>query len=97
MISAEIKNELETISQKIEYNTATVKDYMRYEELLKFGGLTHTYIFSYLRKAGFGSWEEFYHARQQKENRTDTEAKVVGGLIGLGLGILLLSLFSSND
>lgn len=89
-------NELELLSQKIEKNTATLDDYKRYEKLLLNGGLSHNYIFSYLNRAGFQTWEEFITARQKKEDNKDKEALVVGGLVGLGLGLLLLGLFSEG-
>ena len=91
-----IKKELELLSGKVEKNTATLDDYRRYEVLLQNGGLTHKYIFSYLDQAGFNSWEEFVLARQQKQKDKDTEAIVVGGLIGLGLGLLLLGLLGDG-
>lgn len=91
-----ITSELELLSQKIEKNTATIDDYKRYETLLLNGGLSHNYIFSYLNRAGFRTWEEFVSARQRKQSDKDSEAVVVGGLIGLGLGLLLLGLFDGG-
>jgi len=96
-MNGRILNELEVLTQRIEQNTATLTDYKRYEMLLLNGGLTHSYIFSYLNRAGFNTWEDFVLARRNKEMRNkDVEGAVVGGLIGLGLGLLLLGLFSDK-
>ena len=89
-------NELEVISKKIENNTATIEDYKRYEYLLQSGGLSHDYIYSYLIRAGFNSWEDFIAARKKKENN-DKEASLVGAIIGLGLGLLLIAMLGSNS
>ncbi|WP_338376495.1 hypothetical protein [uncultured Flavobacterium sp.] len=89
-------HEVELLSQKIEKNTATLEDYKRYENLLLNGGFTHDYIFSNLNRAGFWSWEEFIAARQKKEKDKDTEANIVGGLIGIGLGLLLLGMWEGK-
>jgi hypothetical protein len=91
-----IINELELLSNKIEQNTATLDDYRRYELLLLNGGLSHDYIYSYLNRVGFNTWEDFISARQQKERDKNIEASVVGGLIGLGLGLLLVGLFGKK-
>ena len=93
----QIISELELLSRKIEQNTATLEDYKRYEVLLLNGGLSHNYIFSYLNQAGFRTWEDFVAARQKKQNDKDKEAALVGGLVGLGLGLLLLGLFSGGN
>ncbi len=87
MITAQTKNELEALTRKIEHNTADLGDYQRYEQLLSSGGLSHSYIFSYLNRVGFKTWEEFVSARKKKQ----IEANTVGALIGLGLGLLLLA------
>ena len=92
MITAQIRNELESLTKKIEQNTANLEDYKRYEVLLTSGGVNHNYIFTYLNKAGFRGWEEFIAARQKKQ----TEANTVGALIGLGLGLLLIAAISNN-
>jgi len=92
MITVQRKNELEGLTRKIEQNTANLEDYKRYETLLTSGGLSHSYIFSYLNRAGFRTWEEFIAARQKKTS----EANTVGTLIGLGLGILLLAVLSEE-
>lgn len=90
-------NELEVLTQRIEQNSATLADYKRYEFLLLSGGLTHDYIFSFLNRAGFNTWEDFISARRNKEQRNkDMEGAVVGGLIGLGLGLLLIGLLSDK-
>ena len=92
MITVQLKNELEALTQKIEQNTASLEDYKRYETILTSGGLSHAYIFSYLNRAGFRTWEEFISARKKKT----TEANTVGTLIGLGLGLLLLAALSDK-
>ena len=92
----EIINELEVLTQKIERNTATLTDYDRYENLLQKGGLTHNYIYSYLNRAGFNTWDEFLQARKQKKNDQMSGA-LVGGIIGLGIGLLLMSTFGDKD
>ena len=81
------KNEIESLSQKIEYNTATLADYKRYESILLNEGLHKDYIFSYLNRAGFTTWEEFIEARQKKENKYEY-ATLIGGVLGLGLGLM---------
>lgn len=93
MITVQLKNELEALTQKIEQNSANLDDYKRYETILTSGGLSHTYIFSYLNRAGFRTWEEFIAARKKKA----AEANTVGALIGLGLGILLLAALGEKE
>ncbi|GAA4292574.1 hypothetical protein [Aestuariibaculum suncheonense] len=89
-------NELELLTQKIETNTADLKDYQRYEILLQNGGLSKEYIYSYLNRAGFNDWNELLNARKEKERAKDNNAKLIGGIIGLGLGILIAKLFSEE-
>jgi hypothetical protein len=89
-------SDLDVLSRKIELNTASLIDYKRYEAILREGGLSHEYIFQSLNKAGFTTWEEFIAARNKKQNSTDIEAGIVGGLLGLGLGLLLVGIFSGD-
>lgn len=90
-------NELEVLTQRIEKNSANLEDYQRYELLLTKGGLTTEYIYSYLNRAGFNNWNELIIARKNKENKKEvTNATVVGGIIGIGLGILLAGIFSDE-
>ena len=90
-------NELEILTQKIEQNSADLEDYQRYELLLKKGGLSTEYIYSYLNRAGFNNWNELINARKNKENKKElTNATVVGGIIGIGLGLLLAGIFSDD-
>lgn len=95
-MTQEIISELEALTQKIEKNTASLADYKRYEALLQNGGLSHGYIFSYLNRAGFKTWEDLITARQQKQ-KDYSDGTLVGGLIGLGLGILLLGALGSKE
>ncbi len=83
--------ELEILTQKIESNEATLKDYKRYEELLINGGLSRDYIFSYLRRAGFNTWEEFAQARKTKENerKERNESLTVAAIVGIGIALLI--------
>ena len=83
--------ELETLTQKIELNEANLNDYKRYEELLVNGGLSRDYIFSYLRRAGFNTWEEFVHARKTKENerKERNESLAVAAIVGVGIAMLI--------
>ena len=90
-------NELEVLTKKIENNTAELKDYKKYELLLQQGGLTSQYIFSYLNRAGFNNWNELIEARKDKEKRETSNAMVVGGIIGLGVGLLLTGIFSGKE
>ena len=90
-------NELEVLTQRIEQNSANLEDYQRYEFLLKKGGLSKDYIYSYLNRAGFNNWNELINARKEKENKKElTNATVVGGIIGIGLGLLLAGIFSDD-
>ena len=95
-MNIQILNELETLTHKIENNTATLDDYKRYEVLLLNGGLSHDYIFSYLDRAGFKNWDEFVTVRQNKEKNQQIEAVVIGGLVGLGLALLIVALLSGG-
>jgi hypothetical protein len=96
MTNKELYSELENITQKIEQDTATLSDYQRYELLLLQGGLTKEYIYSYLNKAGFNSWQEFIDARKDKEKKELVGAVTIGGLIGLGVGLLIKWLLSDD-
>lgn len=97
LISSQLYSELEILTQKIEKNTAKLTDYKRYEIILRNAGLPREYIFSYLRRAGFNNWDEFFFARNRKakDNQEILEAVAIGGIIGLGIGLLLSSI--SND
>ena len=96
MMAIDIYNELEVISQKIELNTANLKDYQRYEILLTQGGLNKEYIFSYLHRAGFNSWQDLINARNNQKTKEAIEAVAIGGLLGLGLAIILDGLFGKT-
>ena len=87
--------ELEELTQRIEDNTATLRDYQRYESLLLHAGVPREYIYSYLTRAGFDSWEAFVEARQSKM-WNEIGGTVVGGLIGLGLGLLVYNALSES-
>ena len=89
-------NELELLTQKIESNTAVLSDYQRYELILKNGGLSKEYIYSYLNRAGFNGWIDLINARKEKEKEKDNQAKLIGGIVGLGLGLLLAKIFSND-
>lgn len=88
--------ELEQLTHKIENNTATLQDYERYEALLLQGGLPLDYIYSYLDRAGFNSWEGFLAARQSKARREMIGGAIIGGLVGLGLGVLFYDLLGDG-
>jgi hypothetical protein len=94
MINPQTYNELEILTQKIEQNTANLSDYKRYETILVNAGLSRDYIFSYLQKAGFTTWNDFYRARniKAKANQETLEAIAIGGLIGIGIGLLISTL-----
>ncbi|WP_340200952.1 hypothetical protein [Ascidiimonas sp. W6] len=96
MLANNTYKELELLTQKIESNTADLNDYQRYEILLQNGGLAREYIYSYLNRAGFSNWNELINARQEKERAKDNNAKLIGGIVGLGLGILIMKLFSED-
>ncbi len=89
-------NELEVLTQKIENNTAELVDYKRYEFILEKGGLSTEYIYSYLNRAGFNNWNDLILARKDKEKKKTSNAVVVGGLIGLGIGLILAEIFGSD-
>ena len=91
LISNQIYHELEVLTQKIEQNTASLSDYKRYETILINAGLPREYIFSYLQRAGFTTWDDFYRARTIKAqaNQEKLEAIAIGGLIGIGIGLLI--------
>ncbi len=86
-------NELEVITHKIENNSAFLEDYKRYEVLLTKGGLSHDKIFTYLNRAGFNNWTDFYNERNSKVKSKNIEAGIIGGLIGLGIGLIISALF----
>lgn len=83
--------ELENLTQKIESNNATLNDYKRYEQLLVEGGLSREYIFSYLQRAGFNTWEELVQARRTKENekKERNESLTVAAIVGIGIALLI--------
>ncbi len=87
--------EINDLSKKIDSNTATLDDYKRYELLLLSGGISKDYIYNYLSKAGFNSWDEFVKARQNKETERNN-AIIVGSLVGIGIGLFLLTLIDKK-
>lgn len=89
-------DELEMLTNKIEKNTATLDDYKRYEHLLLKGGLSQEYIYSYLKRAGFSSWEDFVSARNDKKFSDNVGGTIVGALIGLGIALIIDALFSKD-
>lgn len=89
-------DELEALTQKIENNSARLEDYKRYEGLLEKGGLSTEYIYSYLNRAGFNNWDELINARKGREKKETSNAVVIGGLIGLGIGLLLAGIFGED-
>ena len=96
-MSKGVYNQLERLTKKIEDNTASLQDYQQYESILRKGGLTHDYIFSYLQKAGFNSWVDFVKARKNIEYKERTLPVAIGGIIGIGVGLLLMGVFSKED
>lgn len=97
-INKSFYSELENLAGKIENNTANLADYRRYEQILTNAGLPRTYIFSYIKRAGFFSWEEFIKARihQERAHQENQKAMAVGGLVGIGLGLILAGALSKN-
>jgi hypothetical protein len=87
-------NELEQLTELIENNRASLENYKRYEQILINGGLSRDFIFSYLNRAGFNSWEEFVNARQNKESevKEKKESWAVAAIIGIGIGLLISAL-----
>ena len=87
-------NELEQLTELIENNKASLENYKRYEQILINGGLSRNFIFSYLNRAGFNSWEEFVSARQNKESeaKENKESWAVAAIIGIGIGLLISAL-----
>jgi hypothetical protein len=87
-------NELEQLTELIENNSASLENYKRYEQILINGGLSRDFIFSYLNRAGFNSWEEFVNARQNKESevKEKKESWAVAAIIGIGIGLLISAL-----
>ena len=90
-INRSLYNELESLTYRIDINSATLDDYRKYESLLVNAGLPKEYIYNYLRRAGFTNWDDLVKARKIKEktHQENVETAVVGGIIGLGLGVLL--------
>lgn len=96
-MSRPLYSELERLTRKIENNSASLSDYQRYELLLEQGGLSRDYIYSYLDRAGFDTWQDLINARKNKEKRDLINAAAVGGLLGLGVGILLTAIFEDKE
>lgn len=92
-INPQLYTELENLTIRIENNSANLKDYLRYEQILINAGLPREYIFSYLQRAGFSTWQEFINARNIKQQiqKEKLESLAIGGLIGIGIGLLLSS------
>ncbi len=89
------KQELYDLTHKIENDEAELKDYQRYEYLLKKGGLSDEYIHSYLE--GINSWEELIQKRKNKDANQDfTIATIVGGIVGVGIGVLIAGTFNGG-
>jgi hypothetical protein len=88
---------LEYLSTLIRNNSAKLNHYEEYEKILLSGGIKRNYIFSFLNKAGFNTWNDFIEARNRKIHDKEKEANIVGGIIGIGLGLLLLGALNDND
>ncbi len=88
--------QLELLSNKIEKNTATLKDYKMYEHILLNSGLKRDYIYAFINKAGFNTWEEFVKARKNKQLEKNIGTAIIGGVIGLGLGLILNAMFNEK-
>ena len=89
-------NELELLSKKIESNSADLNDYKRYENILLNSGLNKSFIYDFLNQAGFQNWEQFVSARKDKEKEKNIGTAIIGGIIGLGLGLILNSIFKEE-
>ena len=89
-------SQLETLSKKIEVNSATLDDYKQYEYILLNSGLTKEYIYTFLTRAGFNNWEDFVSARKDKEKEKNIGTAIIGGIIGLGLGLIINAMFSDD-
>lgn len=98
VMNNQIYTELESLSQKIEFNTASISDYQRYEELLLTAGLPKDYILSYLKRGNMKSWEELIKARKKQGKLSEENLKmtVVGGLLGLAIGLFVMFLFAKE-
>ncbi|MCU0439148.1 MAG: hypothetical protein MUC49_14720 [Raineya sp.] len=87
-----VYQEIRYLSQKIENNRASLEDYKRYEKLLLSQGISHDYLFTELKKAGFTTWEQFLHAKKEKQDERNLEI-ATGFIAGIGIGVLLLAVF----
>jgi len=88
--------QLEILSNKIERNTATLDDYKEYEHILLNSGLKRDYIYAFINKAGFNTWEEFVNARKNKQKEKNIGTAIIGGVVGLGLGLILNAMFKEK-
>lgn len=95
-MTTQLINELVLLTNKIQQNTADIQDYIRYEKLLTQGGLPSEKAQMLLKRAGFSNWSEFYNARNNVINSKKVEANIIGGLVGLGVGLLIASLFDEK-
>ncbi len=86
------------LRNKIESNNANLDDYSEYETILtNTGKFSKDDILGRLKKYGFMDWKDYYSARQakifsdKKVINKNTEGELLGSILGLGLGVILLS------
>lgn len=97
-LSSENLYALKDLRSKIEDNQASVEDYQAYENILD-DYYDIEEIQEPLKKAGIPNYDSLVEARKSDmdtEKYEKVEGFLVGALLGLGLGLILASMFSSN-
>ncbi len=90
---------IDFLKDRIKQNAADVEEYLEYESLLMEMGFSKEKIWKNLNIYGIKSWEEFIRRRNLAETDSEKdfiEIKIVGGLAGLGLALILRGLFRKS-
>jgi hypothetical protein len=92
MTKQEDYTELEILLDKIRFNEAKPRDYVRYEEILTKNGIGKEQISNILRRNGFTAFKQYYSHRQRvvtSDQRYLIEGAVLGTILGMGSALLL--------